>query len=77
MTIIEAILVWYVTEVALKNQYKMDEVGMIECCNFFTVVLSAGLTFLRFNVGKNFHQSLEKYTGLPLDFSDKYLVQTR
>ena len=77
MTIIEVVLVWYVTEVALKNQYEMDEVGMIECCNFFGVVLSAGLTILIYSVGKHFHQSLEKYTGLPLDFNDKYLVHTR
>ena len=68
---------WYVTEVALKNQYEMDEVGMIECFNFFTMVLSAGLTFLIYSVGKGFHQNLEKYTGLPLDFSDRYLINTR
>ena len=68
---------WYVTEVALKNQYEMDEVGMIECCIFFTMVLSAGLTFLICSVGKGFHQNLEKYTGLPLDFSDKYLINMR
>ena len=77
MAIIEAVLVWYVTEIALKNQYEMDEVGMIECCIFFTVVLSAGLTILIYSVGKHFHQSLEKYTGLPLNFSDKYLINTR
>ena len=68
---------WYVTEVALKNQYEMDEVGMIECCIFFTMVLSAGLTFLICSVGKGFHQNLEKYTGLHLDFGDKYLINMR
>ena len=77
MVIIEAYFVWYVTEIVLKSQCEMDAVGMAECFNFFTVVLSAGMTFLASNVGYIHHQNRIKYIGLPLDFSEKYLIRTR
>ena len=77
MVIIEAYFVWYMTEIVLKNQCEIDEVGMGECINFFNVVLSAGITFLTSNVGYGHHQKRIRYIGLPLDFSDKYLIHTR
>ena len=46
MVTIEAYFVWYMTEKVFKGQCEMDAVGMAECISFFTVSLSAGMTFL-------------------------------
>ena len=46
MVTIEAYFVWYMTEKVFKDQYEMDAVGMAECISFFTVSISAGMTFL-------------------------------
>ena len=77
MLTIVKIFIWYLTEKVLKGCYEMDEVGMAECIEFFIVTLSVGLTILISSVGKNFHQNIKHYVGLPLDFTDKYLVPTR
>ena len=71
------LFIWYLTEKVLKSQYEMDEVGMAECIEFFVVALSLGLTILISSVGKFFHLNIIQYVGLPLDFTDKYLVLTR
>ena len=76
LIITEAFLVWYICEVVFKNQYEIDEIGMAECLKFFTVTLSAGMTFLVSSVGKIHHEWLLRFVGLPLDFSEKYLVKT-
>ena len=77
MVTIEAYFVWYMTEKVFKGQCEMDAVGMAECIKFFTVSISAGLTFLISSVGYKYHQLLIRYTGLPLDFNEKYLIDTR
>ena len=77
MTIVEILLVWYICEMVFKNQYEIDEIGMAECLKFFTVTLSAGMTFLVSSVEKLYYKWLLNFVGLPLDFSDKYLVNTR
>ena len=77
MTIIEGFLVWYIIEIIFKNQCEFDEIGMAQCLKFFTVTLSAGMAFLVSNVGASYHEWLIKFVGLPLDFSEKYLVYTR
>ena len=77
MIIIEAFLIWYICEVVFKNQYEFDEIGMAECLKFFTVTMSAGMAFLVSNVGASYHEWLIRFVGLPLDFSQKYLVYTR
>ena len=77
MIIIEAFLIWYICEVVFKNQYGFDEIGTAECLKFFTVTLSAGMAFLVSSVGKGYHEWLSRFVGLPLDFSEKYLVYTR
>ena len=70
----EAILFCYITEKIFKAQPNMDDVGMAECFSFFTVTLSAGLTLIAYSIGPLHHEFLIKYTGLPLDFSTKYLM---
>ena len=77
MIIIEGYLVWYICEKVFKNQYEFDQIGMAECLKFFTVTLSTGMTFLVSSVGKLKHEQLLRLVGLPLDFSEKYLVKTR
>ena len=77
MIIIEAFLVWYICEVVFKNQHEFDDIGMAECLKFFTVTMSTGMTFLVYNVGNGYHECLLRFIGLPLDFSEKYLVYTR
>ena len=77
MTIIQAFLVWYIGEMVLKNHYEIDEIGTAQCLKFFTVTLSTGMTFLVSNVGKVYHECILRFVGLPLDFSEKYLVNTR
>ena len=77
MTMIEGILVWYTVEMIFKNQYEFDEIGTGQCLKFFTVTLTAGMTFLVSSVGKSHHEWILKYVGLPLDFSEKYLVYIR
>ena len=77
MIIIEAFLIWYICEVVFKNQCEFDEIGMAECLKFFTVTLSVGMAFLVSNVGTSYHEWLIRFVGLPLDFSEKYLVYTR
>ena len=77
MTIIEGFLVWYIVEMIFRNQYEFDEIGMAECLKFFTVTLSTGMTFLVYSVDKKQHERLLRLVGLPLDFSEKYLVYTR
>jgi hypothetical protein len=77
MIIIETIIVWYICEKVYKNQYEFDEIGTAQCLKFLTVTLSTGMTFLVFSVGKTQHGWLLRLVGLPLDFSEKYLVSTR
>ena len=77
MIMFEGFLVWYIGEMVFKNQYEIDEIGMAECLKFFTVTLSAGTTFLVSSVEKLYYKWLLNFVGLPLDFSDKYLVNTR
>ena len=77
MIIVEAFFIWYICEVVFKNQYGFDEIGTAECLKFFTVTLSAGMAFLVSSVGKGYHEWLSRFVGLPLDFSEKYLVYTR
>ena len=77
MVFIEAFLVWYICEKVFKNQYEFDEIGTAQCLKFFTVTLSTGMTFLVSSVGKLKHEQLLRLVGLPLDFSEKYLVKTR
>ena len=76
MVFIEAFLVWYICEKVLKNQYEFDEIGTAQCLKFFTVTLSTGVTFLVSSVGKLYHERVLSFVGLPLDFSEKYLVNT-
>ena len=71
-----AIVFWYITEKIFKTQPKMDDVGMAECFVLFTVTLSAGLKLLAYTVGSLHHYFLIKYTGLPFDFSQKYLMDS-
>ena len=77
MTIIEGFLVLYVVEMIFRNQYKFDEIGTAQCLKFFTLTLSTGMTFLASNVEKIHYEWLSRFVGLPLDFSEKYLVYTR
>jgi hypothetical protein len=77
MLFIEAFLVWYICEKVFKNQYEFDEIGTAQCLKFFTVTQSTGMTFLVSSVGKLKHEWLLRLVGLPLDFSEKYLVNTR
>ena len=77
MTIVEVLLVWYIGEMVFKNQYEIDEIGTAQCLEFFTVTLSAGMTFLVSSVGKVYHEQLLILVGLPLEFSEKNLVNTR
>jgi hypothetical protein len=77
MTIIAGFLVWYTVEMIFKNQYEFDEIGTGQCLKFFTVTLTAGITFLVYSVGKIHHECLLRFVGLPLDFSEKYLVYIR
>ena len=76
MTIIEGFLVWYFVEMIFRNQYEFDEIGTAQCLKFFTVTLSTGMTFLVSSVGKLYHERILSFVGLPLDFSEKYLVNT-
>ena len=77
MIIIEGFFVWYICEKVFKNQYEFDEIGTVQCLKFFTVTLSTGMSFLVYSVGKTRHERLSTLVGLPLDFSEKYLVHTR
>ena len=77
LILIEGLFVWYITEKVFKNQLDMDEIGMAECCQFFTVSLAAGVTLIISSVGYFHHQNIKRYMGLPLDFSDKNLIHTR
>ena len=77
MTIVVASLVWYIGEMVFKNQCEIDEIGTAQCLEFFTVALSTGMTFLVSSVGKVYHEWIVKFVGLPLDFSEKYLVTTK
>ena len=77
MTTIEGFLVWYIVEMIFKKQYEFDEIGTGQCLKFFTLTLTTGMTFLVSSVGKSHHEWLSKFVGLPLDFSEKYLVYTR
>ena len=74
MTMIQGFFVWYTVEMIFKNQYEFDEIGTGQCLKFFTVTLTAGMTFLVSSVGKSHHEWLSKFVGLPLDFSQKYLI---
>ena len=74
---IELILVWYITEIVFENKYEMDEAGMAECIMFFTVTLSTGIAILVSSVGFGLHKLIQRYTGLPIVFSEKYLIKTR
>ena len=77
MTVLSEYLVWYIIEKIFKNQIEIDEIGTVECIIFFNITLSIGLTFLQCSVGQSFHQALERFVGIPLDFGEKRLVQTR
>ena len=77
MVFIEAFLVWYICEKVFKNQYEFDEIGTAQFLKFFTVTQSTGMTYLVSSVGKLKHEQLLRLVGLPLDFSEKYLVKTR
>ena len=77
ITFLSEYLVWYIIEKVLKDQNEFDEIGTVECIIFFNIVLSGGLTFLVSSVAYNFHQVLRRFSGLPLDFGEKYLVKTR
>ena len=77
MTAIEGFLVWYAVEMIFKNQYEFDEIGTAQFLKFFTVTQSTGMTYLVSSVGKLKHEQLLRLVGLPLDFSEKYLVKTR
>ena len=77
MTVVEALFVWYIGEMVFKNQCEIDKIGTAQCLEFFTVALSAGMTFLVSSVGKVYHEWIVKFVGLPLDFSEKYLVTTK
>ena len=72
----EALLAWYSLEKILKNQCEMDNVGTAECFNFFTVSISAGLTFLVGSVDIIHFRDLERQLGYPLDLSNIYVVNT-
>ena len=72
----EALLAWYIIEKILKNQCAMDNVGTAECFNFFTVSISAGLTFLVGSVDIIHFRDLERQLGYPLDLSNIYTVNT-
>ena len=77
MIFIEILLAWYVVEMIFKNQYEFDEIGTAQCLEFFTVTLSTGITLIVYSVGEVYHEWILKFVGLPLDFSEKYLVKTR
>ena len=77
MVVTEAFFVWYICEMVLKTEYEFDEIGIAECLKFFTVTLSIGMTFLVSSVGAGYHEWLIEFVGLPLDFSEIYLVNTR
>ena len=74
---LEGSLVWYIGEMVYENQYEMDEIGMAECLKFFTVTLSSGMTILVSSVEEKYHEYLLSFVGLPLDFSEKYLVNLK
>ena len=74
---LEVSLVWYICEMVYENQYEMDEIGMAECLKFFTVTLSSGMTILVSSVEEKYHEYLLSFVGLPLDFSEKYLVNLK
>ena len=73
----ELILVWYITEIVFKNNYELDEVGTADCIMFFTVTWSTGIAILVSSVGIGFHKLIQRYTGLPIDFSETYMINTR
>ena len=73
----EALLSWYIVEKIFRNQCKMDNVGTAECCNFFTISISAGLTFLLASVDVTHFQHIERQRGYPLNLSNIYSVDTR
>jgi hypothetical protein len=72
----EGLLAWYIIEKILKNQCAMDNVGTAECFNFFTVSISAGLTFLVGSVDIIHFRDLERQLGYPLDLRNIYVVNT-
>ena len=47
---------------------------MAQCFEFFTITYSAGLTLIAYSIGPLYHDFLIKYTGMPYDFSQKYLM---
>ena len=75
----EALLSWYIIEKLTKHQCEMDNVGTAECFCFFTVSISAGLTFLICNVDVDHFLHIEKHFGIPLDLSkfEFNVVETR
>ena len=72
----EALLAWYSLEKIFKNQCEMDNVGTAECFNFFTVSISAGLTFLVGSVDIIHFRDLERQLGYPMDLRNIYVVNT-
>ena len=72
----EALLAWYIVEKIFKNQCEMDNVGTAECCNFFTISISAGLTFLLASVDITHFQHIERQQGYPLNLTNIYSVDT-
>ena len=73
----EILLLWYFIEKVLKNKIEMDNFGTAQCLVFFNLSWSIGLAFLVSGVGIEFHKEVERMTGLPLDFSENYLINTR
>ena len=72
----EAFLAWYIIEKICKNQCVMDNAGTAECLIFFTVSISAGLTFLVGSVDIIHFRDLERQLGYPLDLSNIYTADT-
>ena len=77
ITFMEGFFVWYITEIVLRDQCEFDKVGMSQCIQFFTIVMSAGITFLLISIGQVQHNQFERFIGLPLDFSQKPLYDVR
>ena len=72
----EGLLAWYIIEKLSKNQCEMDNVGTAECLSFFTVSISAGLTFLLGSVDVDHFRHIKKHFGIPLDLSKLYVIDT-
>ena len=77
INLIKGFFVWYLTEKVMKNMCHIDLNGMVECIHFFTIVLSAGITLIIISCGQIQHDQFKRFTGLPLDFTHKFLYDLR